>query len=141
MLKNFFIVNNDIKYLIPEIYIVVSVAIFTLIFVFFSNYNVYKYTKLTKPLKKLIIINDFIYLLLTINNINYNFIVSSYLLINDNYVIFFKVIIIIFFIILTHLSYKNLKDYKIYEFEFYILFYLALASMLILLMYYDFIIT
>ena len=88
-----FLINNDLKYLIPEIFYFIVILLLLLFFVFYSNINIYKYTKIVKPLITLIIINFLIYIILILNSINYNNSISFYLLLNNNLTIFLKMLL------------------------------------------------
>jgi len=136
-----FLINNDLKYLIPEIFYFIVILLLLLFFVFYSNINIYKYTKIVKPLITLIIINFLIYIILILNSINYNNSISFYLLLNNNLTIFLKIFISFFSIFLLITSYNYLLSYNIILFEFYILIFISIFGMILIIMSYDFIIT
>jgi NADH:ubiquinone oxidoreductase subunit 2 (subunit N) len=139
MINNFFI-NNDLKFLIPEIFIVITILFLLMFASIYSNKNIYKYTKLLKPILNLNIIILLYYILLLLNSIDYNNIISSYLLVNNNLNLIIKLLLSIILIFLLLGSYNYLISYNIFLFEIYIIIMISFVGMIVLVMSYDLII-
>lgn len=132
-------IYNDIKYLLPEIFLISGVLLILVFIIFYSNINVYKYIKLVYCTINLLVFILILFILLNINNIDNNFIISSYLLYSDGIIFFYKNLLSIIMIILLVTSYNYMRLNKLLIFEFYILMLLSFIGMITLLLSYDFI--
>jgi len=134
-----FDVINDIAFLLPEIFLFIALMIIIFFSSFYSNLNIYKYVKISYSVLNIVCLTIFLYILLVLNSISYNNIISSYLLYNNNSIIFLKVFLSIVLIIISKISYDYLLLKNINIFEIYIFFLLSLISIILLIMSYDFI--
>nr|YP_009308410.1 NADH dehydrogenase subunit 2 [Paramoeba pemaquidensis]AOS85548.1 NADH dehydrogenase subunit 2 [Paramoeba pemaquidensis] len=134
-----FDVVNDIAFLLPEIFIFIALMIIIFYSSFYSNLNIYKYVKIAYPLLNLVCLICGLYIILVLNSVSYNNIISSYLLYNDNSIVFLKVFFSLLLIILIKISYNYLLCKNIKNFELYIFFLISLISLILLIMSYDFI--
>lgn len=138
---NYYFFFNDFFYLIPEFFFF-FVILFLLFFgVFYSNVNIYKYIRLTKPVIFLSIILVFFYIILILNNVDNNSIISYYLLLNNNLTVFFKVYVFILVLFFLFLLYNYVFVFEVFIFEFFILFLFSCFSMLLVIMSFDLIIS
>lgn len=133
------IILNDLKFLIPEIFLIVSILFLLIYGIFYSNRLYFKYINLTKPLIFLSIWSLVIYSLLNLNNVSNLNIISNYLFINDNFIIFLKLYFTFMVIVLLSISYNYMNFKKIKEFEFFILVLLIVLGIILVVMSYDFI--
>lgn len=136
---NFFFLYDDFYFLIPEIFFLINFLNIFIFCVFFSNINIYKYTRLTKPIIFLFFLVFVFYGLLCFNSIDFNFIVSYYLLVSNELIILLKLFFIILAVLLLFLMHSFLFIFEIFFFEFIFLFTLSCFGMLLLIMSYDFI--
>jgi len=134
-----FDVINDIAFLLPEIFLFITLMVIIFFSSFYSNFNIYKYIKISYPLLNLICLVSGLYIILVLNSVSYNNIISSYLFYNSNSVIFLKVFFSFVLIILSKISYNYFLVKGIKAFEFYIFFLISLVSLVLLIMSYDFI--
>lgn len=133
------IILNDLKFLIPEIFLIISILFLLIYGIFFSNRLYFKYINLIKPLINLSIWALVIYSLLNLNSISNLNVISNYLFMNDNFIIFLKLYFTILIIILLVVSYTYMNFKKINEFEFFILVLLIVLGISLVIMSYDFI--
>ena len=134
-----FDIVNDIAFLLPEIFLFIALMIIIFYSSFYSNLNIYKYVKISYPLLNLICLIGGLYIFLVFNSISYNNIISSYLLYNNNYIVFLKIFFSFVLILLIKISYNYLSIKNIKNFELYIFFLISLISLILLIMSYDFI--
>lgn len=134
-----FDVVNDIAFLLPETFLFITLMVIIFFSSFYSNLNIYKYVKISYSVFNIVCLAIFLYILLVLNSISYNNIISSYLLYNNNSIIFLKVFLSFILIVICKISfnYLSLKNSNI--FELYIFFLLSLISLVLLIMSYDFI--
>ena len=136
--KDFFLIN-DLKYLIPELFLSISLFLVLIIIVFFSNVKVYKYTNLVYITISQLILILIIYILLNINNIDINYLTSFHLFYQNNMINFYKIILSIIFALLLMSSYEYIQINKILFFEFYIILFFSFLGIILLLLSFDFI--
>lgn len=130
---------DDFYFLIPEFFFL-FIFLFVFIFcVFFSNTNIYKYTRITKPIIFLCVLLFFNYSLLCLNSIDYNFIVSYYFFVSNDLVVFLRVFFIFLSILILFFFNSFLFNFEIFFFEFVFLYVLSCLGMLLLILSYDFI--
>lgn len=132
-----FSVYNDLKFLIPELFLLINILFLLIFSSFYSNQNIYKYTRLIKPLVVLILVLISFYILLLLNNIDNSYIISSYLLISNNIILFIKIFLSIMLVLIILSSYNYLYLTKIFLFEFYIIIMLSFIGMILLVMSFD----
>ena len=138
MKYNFF--YDDFYFLIPELFFL-FIFLFIFIFcVFFSNTNVYKYTRLSKPIIFLFFIVFVFYGLLCFNNIDLNFIVSYYFFVSNDLVTFLRIFFICLSIVILFFLNSFLFTFEIFFYEFIFLYVLSCFGMLLLMISYDFIV-
>jgi len=106
---------------------------------FYSNLNIYRYVKISYPVSNMVCLTISLYILLVINSVSYNNIISSYLLYNNISIIFLKVFLSFILLVICKISYDYLSLKNSNIFEFYIFFLLSLISLILLIMSYDFI--
>lgn len=135
----FFFLFDDFYYLIPEIFFLINFFSIFIFCVFFSNTNIYKYTRITKPLIFLFFLVFFYYAILSLNSIDFNFIISYYFLVSNELVVFLKIFFIFLSILILFLFNSFLFVFEIFFFEFVFLFVLSCFGMLLLMMSFDFI--
>lgn len=124
----FFFLFDDFYYLIPEIFFLINFFSIFIFCVFFSNTNIYKYTRITKPLIFLFFLVFLYYALLNFNNIDFNFIISYYFLVSNELVIFLKIFFIFLSVLILILFNSFLFIFEIFFSNlFFFLFYLVLV--------------
>lgn len=135
-----FDILTDFAFILPEFFIFFALMLLIFYSSFYSNFNMYKYTKLSLSLLNLICLTLLIYILLLFNNVCYNNIISSFLLYNTTFILFCKILLSLLSIIILKISYNylNLKNLNFFEFNLFIL--MSLLSLLILIMSYDFLV-
>lgn len=133
------IIFNDLKFLIPETFLLFSILFLLCFGIFYSNKFYYKYVKLNEPIITLLVIVCAIYILLIWNNISFEYSISNFLFLNDNLISFLKIYFSICMIAFFLVSRTYLKVKQIYEFEILILFMLVFLGILFVIMSYDFI--
>lgn len=134
-----FDVVNDIAFLLPETFLFIVLMIIIFFSSFYSNLNIYRYVKISYPVSNMVCLTISLYILLVINSVSYNNIISSYLLYNNISIIFLKVFLSFILLVICKISYDYLSLKNSNIFEFYIFFLLSLISLILLIMSYDFI--
>ena len=134
-----FDIMTDIVFILPEIFIFFALLLIIFFCSFYSNQNMYKYTKLSNALLNLICLIILLYTLLLINSACYENIVSSYMLYNTHSIIFFKIFLSFLTIAIIKISYVYLNLKKLNFFEFYLFILISLISLILLIMSFDFI--
>lgn len=134
-----FDVVTDLAFLLPEIFLFIALMVIIFYSSFYSNLNIYKYVKISYPLLNLVCLISGLYIILVLNSVSYNNIISSYLLYNNNSIVFLKVFFSLILIVLIKISYNYLLCKNIKSFELYIFFLISLISLILLIMSYDFI--
>lgn len=132
-----FLIKNDIIILIPEIFLLSSILVITIIYAIYSNIAIYKYTKLLEAMVTVSVTILVIYITLALNSVSYKSIISSYYLINNHYNLIIKIVLAIFLIILFLCSYHYLRSHNISSYEIYLLILLSFFGMVLLVMSYD----
>lgn len=130
---------TDVAFLLPEIFLFIALMIIIFYSSFYSNVNIYKYVKISYPISNLVCLILGLYISLLLNSVSYNNIISSYLLYNNNSILFLKVFFSLILIVLIKMSYNYLLCKNINSFELYIFFLISLISLILLVMSYDFI--
>ena len=74
-----FDVINDIAFLLPETFLFITLMVIIFFSSFYSNLNIYKYVKISYSLLNLVCLISGLYIILVLNSVSYNNIISSYL--------------------------------------------------------------
>jgi len=138
-MKNIFL-YDDFYFLIPEFFFLFNFLFIFIFCVFFSNTNIYKYTRLSKPIIFLFFLIFFYYGFLCFNSIDFNFIVSYFFFVSNELVIFLRIFFVFLSIIILLFFNSFLFTFEIFFFEFVFLYVLSCFGMLLLIMSYDFIV-
>lgn len=136
----FLFLYDDFFFLIPEFFFLFVFLYIFIFCVFFSNTNIYKYTRISKPLIYLFILVFLFYVLLCLNSIDYNFIVSYYFFVGNELVTFLRIFFVFLSVLILFFFNSFLFTFEIFFFEFIFLYVLSCLGMLLLIMSYDFII-
>lgn len=131
---------DDLYFLIPEIFFLITFFYIFIFCIFFSNFNIYKYTRLSKPIIFLFFLVFLFYGILSLNNIDFNFIISYYFFVNNELITFLRIFFIFLSIIILLFFYSFLYIFEVFFFEFIFLYVLSCLGMLLLIMSYDFIV-
>lgn len=131
---------DDFYFLIPELFFLFIFFFIFVFCVFFSNTNVYKYTRLSKPLIFLFFLVFLFYGFLCYNNIDLNFVVSYYFFVSNEIVTFLRIFFVFLSILILFFFNSFLFVFEIYFFEFIFLYVLSCFGMLLLILSYDFIV-
>ena len=133
---------NDLKLLIPEIYILVSLSYILIFGVYYSNVNIYRFTQTQKSTWLLTTIS-LIWVFLLVYNSSYipEYLISNNsLFYNNDLSTFFKLLLVLSSIIIISISYNYFKlSNSIRIYEIYVLMLIAIFSMLLLIASYNFI--
>lgn len=138
-MKNIFL-YDDFYFLIPEFFFLFTFLFVFIFCVFFSNTNIYKYTRISKPIIFLFLLVFFFYGLLCFNTIDFNFIISYYFFVSNELVVFLRIFFVFLSILILLFFNSFLYIFEIFFFEFVFLFVLSCLGMLLLIMSYDFIV-
>ena len=136
-----FDVINDIAFLLPEIFLFNTLMIMIFFSSFFSNLHIYKYVNISYLVLNIMCLIVYIYILLVLNSISYNNIISSYLLYNNNSIVFLKVFLSMILIIISKISYNYFLLKNMNVFEIYLFFFISFISIILLVMSHDFILS
>ena len=131
----------DFYFMLPEIFFFIVFMVLIFFGSFYSNYNIFKYIKISKPIIILSIISLFLFIFLNLNSIDYNNIISIYFFVNNELTIFFKVFLSILSILLFFMFFNYILLFDIFVFEFFILFMFSIFGMFLVVTSYDFIVT
>nr|QFQ52396.1 NADH dehydrogenase subunit 2 [Paramoeba aparasomata] len=134
-----FNIVSDIAFMLPEIFIFISLMLVVFYSSFYSNFAIYKYIKLSLSLLNLISLVIIIYILLVLNSVCYENIISSYLLYNNMPILFIKILLSVLSLIIIKISYSYMVLKNLNFFEFYLFVFISLIALLLLVMAYDFI--
>ena len=138
-MKNIFL-YDDFYFLIPEVFFLFSFLFIFIFCVFFSNTNIYKYTRISKPIIFLFFLVFFYYGILCFNSVDFNFIVSYYFFVSNELVVFLRIFFVFLSILILLFFNSFLYTFEIFFFEFVFLYVLSCLGMLLLIMSYDFIV-
>jgi proton-translocating NADH-quinone oxidoreductase chain N len=108
--------------------------------IFFSNINVYKYSNITRSLIFIFLLVFFLYIILSINSIDFNFVISYYFFVSNELTFFLRIFFVFLSSLILLFFYSFLISFDILFFEFVFLYILSCLGMLLLIMSYDFII-
>lgn len=129
------IFNNDLKFLIPEIYLVVSILGLLMFGVLITKENTYEKQLMITKLSILSLIG---YLILILNNpFPTQAVVLCGLLYLNSFNLFIKSIIVIASIVLLFMSYDYIKNEDVKNYELTILILLSVLGMILLVCSYD----
>lgn len=131
---------DDFYFLIPELFFLFTFLYIFIFCVFFSNTNIYKYTRLSKPLIFLFFMIFFFYGLLCFNTIDFNFIISYYFFVSNELITFLRIFFVFLSILILLFFYSFLFVFEVFFYEFIFLYVLSCFGMLLLIMSYDFIV-
>lgn len=125
-MKNIFL-YDDFYFLIPEFFFLFTFLYIFIFCVFFSNTNVYKYTRISKPIIFLFFLVFLYYGLLCFNSIDFNFIISYYFFVSNEIVVFLRIFFIFLAILILFFFHSFLFIFEIFFLNsFFYTFYLVL---------------
>lgn len=131
---------DDFYFLIPEFFFLFTFLAIFIFCIFFSNINVYKYSRITKPLIYIFSLMFFFYGILCANSVDFNFIISYYSFVSNELVTFLRIFFVFLSILILLFFFSFLSIFDIFFYEFIFLYILSCLGMILLIMSYDFIV-
>lgn len=99
------LVLNDLKFLIPEIFLIIAMLGIFVYGCVISNVTVYRYSRVNKPVICLIILALIIYMYLVLHGVSSSFILGNFLFISDKFIVFLKIYFVFLIILILLVAY------------------------------------